>query len=49
MSGYFGDYEMNSLLEEMKRFLENHSVAELMEVVRASVETYEDFLKRCGE
>ena len=46
MANYFGNSEKDNLLEAMERFLENHTVAELLEVASAAVESVEEFVKR---
>lgn len=42
MSGYFGNYSKDNLMDEMVKFLEEHNVSELLEIVRAAVEYAED-------
>lgn len=42
MSGYFGNSTKDNLMDEMVRFLEENSVSELLEIVRAAVEYAED-------
>ena len=42
MSNYFGNGEKDNLMNEMVRFLEDHKVSELLEVVQAAVEYVED-------
>lgn len=42
MSGYFGNYSKDNLMDEMVRFLEEHNVSELLEIVIAAVEDSED-------
>lgn len=42
MSGYFGNYSKDNLMDEMVKFLEEHNVSELLEIVRAAVEDSED-------
>ena len=42
MSNYFGNGEKDNLMNEMVRFLEDHKVSELLEVVQAAVEYAED-------
>ena len=44
MSGYFGTSDKDNLLREMEYFLEEHTVSELLEVVRAAVE-HDEFEK----
>ena len=42
MSGYFGNYSKDNLMDEMVKFLEENSISELLEIVRAAVEYVED-------
>ncbi len=42
MSNWYGNNEKDYLLDEMKEFLNNHSVGELLDIVTTAVEQKED-------